>query len=220
MRRYFPYYTIAFAVAFALFTLVLVKFPDFFTSIDSSVHLLILPLETPFWSNIFSIISDFGSLTGVVAGLLVVIVLYRHRPDIIARLVIALLGATVSAEYIKDLVQRLRPETLPWLPTITSYSFPSGHANESVVLYGFIGLLLYVHAPSRLRKNLALIIPACFILLIGFSRLALNYHYTSDVVGGYLLGAFWLMFSLSIPIYHDVYHQNAIHSEPIERPVL
>ncbi len=39
--------------------------------------------------------------------------------------------------------------------------------------------------------------PARSILAIGFSRLALGVHYVSDVLGGYALGAAWLVGSVA-----------------------
>lgn len=38
---------------------------------------------------------------------------------------------------------------------------------------------------------------ATLIVLIGFSRLSLGVHYVSDVLGGYVLGAAWLIASVA-----------------------
>jgi undecaprenyl-diphosphatase len=225
MRKYFPYAAGVFAFLF-LILMAMVKYsPASVAGMDQFAHGLVLPLQTIAGSRIALLVSVFGSTAGIIVGLIAITGVFCHRPDIVTRVWIALLGSTVSGAYLKDWVHRARPDTLPWLQPITnSFSFPSGHANASTVFYGFLALLLFVHAPTKLRKTLALVIPGIGILLIGFSRIALNYHYASDVLGGFLLGGFWLTFSLSFPLYYELYHREAaklvVHSEPIIRPVL
>ena len=41
-----------------------------------------------------------------------------------------------------------------------------------------------------------LIVAVMMFALIGMSRIFLGVHYGSDVLGGYLVAAFWLMFIL------------------------
>ena len=75
----------------------------------------------------------------------------------------------------------------------SSYSFPSGHALTSLFFYGFISFIIFRFSKLSGNKKYAIIF--CFmslILLIGASRLYLGVHYISDVVGGYLIGWFWL----------------------------
>jgi membrane-associated phospholipid phosphatase len=188
--------------------------------VDSFGRMLALPFQTSTGISIFLVVTAFGSTVGIIAGMITLGIIYRHRPDIIARLVLALLGVTITGEYLKELLHRARPMTLSLLEPIHSYSFPSGHSSESMVLYGFLALLLYVHATSPMRKVLAIAIPALCILLIGFSRLVLSYHYLTDVLGGYMLGTAWIAISLSVPLYYAFYHQNPDHTEPITRPLI
>lgn len=66
------------------------------------------------------------------------------------------------------------------------WSFPSGHSQNAVVVYGGI--------PAYLKKNritlaLAVILP----LLIGISRFSLGVHYPTDVFAGWILGAVLLL---------------------------
>ena len=224
-RKYFPFAAGFFATLFLVLAAVVIYSPASVAGLDLFVHGLVLPLQTIQWSRVALVVSFFGSTTGIVVGLVVVTIVFCHRPDIITRVWIALLGSTISGAYIKDWVHRARPDTLSWLQPITnSFSFPSGHTLASTVFYGFLALLLYVHAPTKLRKALAIIVPAIFIVFIALSRIVLNYHYASDVLGGFLLGGFWLTFSLSFPLYYELYHRDTgefvVHSEPIIRPVL
>ena len=225
MREKLPYLSVALALLFLGFTSLLSYSPETIIGIDSSVHGLIMHLQTPAVIQFMLVFTNFGSVGGIVVGVFVLMIVYRHRPDILVRLWVALIGATFSGEYLKTFIQRARPDTLPGLqPILNSYSYPSGHSNGSMVFYGFLGILLYVHASTKIRKMLAISIPGIMIFLVGLSRLILNYHFASDVIGGYLLGAFWVTFSLAIPLYYELYHQTTqerlTYSEPIYRPLV
>ena len=79
-------------------------------------------------------------------------------------------------------------------PVATAYgkSFPSGHAMSSTITYSALLLILLPLIPVA-RRRLAIIGTVVWLLLIGFTRLALGVHYISDVLGGYALGAGWLV---------------------------
>lgn len=110
---------------------------------------------------------------------------------------IAFLGAQLSSWSVKYLVGRSRPEFLD-LASATSSSFPSGHSTSSMAVYGFLAFILARHGPSRALSVAATLSLAALILLIGFSRLFLGVHYASDVLGGFLVGGFWLLLAIGV----------------------
>jgi len=87
---------------------------------------------------------------------------------------------------LKHFFVRARPE-IQFLAE-TGYSFPSGHALISVVLFGSL-----IYFGFRVRKDLSqisiLIVSLLGIIVLGMSRIYLNVHWFSDVLGGYFLGA-------------------------------
>jgi len=111
-------------------------------------------------------------------------------------LLLTIAGAEIFTAISKIVFHRPRPELAIYLEH--SFSFPSGHATIAVAFYGFLIYMLTRHfAKWKTRVNVffaGLII----ILLIGFSRLYLGVHYVSDVWGGYLVGALWLIIGISI----------------------
>ncbi|MCF0231729.1 MAG: phosphatase PAP2 family protein [Enterococcus sp.] len=60
------------------------------------------------------------------------------------------------------------------------YSFPSGHASNSISLYGSLAWFI--------KKKWAFIVAGIMILFIGWSRVYLGNHYPTDVLAGWLLG--------------------------------
>ncbi|HEY8906352.1 MAG TPA: bifunctional DedA family/phosphatase PAP2 family protein, partial [Rhodoferax sp.] len=71
------------------------------------------------------------------------------------------------------------------------FSFPSGHAASSIVLYGFLAFLLTRHQPPTVRWLIGLL-AASLVGLISFSRLYLGAHWLSDVLASLSLGTTWV----------------------------
>mgnify|MGYP001604824457 CR=1 FL=1 len=97
---------------------------------------------------------------------------------------------------IKNLVQRARP--LNPLIYESGFSFPSGHATTSLVFFGILTYLILIKNKSKLLKFIILCISIFMVALISFSRLYLNVHWMTDIVGGISLGFFILLASITI----------------------
>ncbi len=146
----------------------------------------------------FVLITSFASTPIAVLVVLFVAVncWVKQQRYIIAGLLIATLGSTAFTSLLKYLFQRERPANS--LLVVQTYSFPSGHATTAMALYGFIAYLLIRFHQDFAQKIRIFTIAILFILLIGLSRVILNQHYLSDVLGGYLVGAFWLTLGIII----------------------
>lgn len=97
----------------------------------------------------------------------------------------------------KNLWQRSRPAGIA-VYLEDSWSFPSGHSILAMSLYGFLAYFFWRQFKKTGIRGAALALGLLIILLIGFSRLYLGVHYLSDVLAGYLVGAFWLVISIAI----------------------
>lgn len=71
------------------------------------------------------------------------------------------------------------------------FSFPSGHAASSIVLYGFLAVLLARGKSPGVRSAIALV-AALLVGLVSFSRLYLGAHWLSDVLASLSLGTAWV----------------------------
>ena len=140
------------------------------------------------------ILSLFGSeLIGVVHIILLVVLIKRRRWELAAGLFFATAGAGFLNGLIKDLFDRTRPaEVYGLLPATAGqvYSFPSGHA---MVTAAFFYFLAYVSCPLLHGWRLTGWILGVLLvaLIVGLTRTYLGAHWTTDVLGGYLIGYFW-----------------------------
>jgi undecaprenyl-diphosphatase len=106
----------------------------------------------------------------------------------------AMLGDAVILETIKMAIHSARP--LNELINESSFSFPSGHTSGSVVFCGLLTYLAWQHWKSSKVKTSSSMLSVIVTSIVGFDRIYLNVHWFSDVLGGYLLGIFWLTFSI------------------------
>lgn len=136
-----------------------------------------------------------ATLLSVIAFLFLWLVL-RHRKELLMFL-LSVGGSEIWNIIIKNWMQRQRPNTHR-LIEISGFSFPSGHSMAAFALYGTLTYLLWRHIPALAGRIAMIVIGVALTLLIGISRIYLGVHYPSDVFGGYLASATWLMLSIYI----------------------
>lgn len=91
---------------------------------------------------------------------------------------------------LKELIHRARP--LNALVLETDFCFPSGHTTMSII---FIGMLIYLtntKIKSQKAKLTSILISLILILIIISSRLYINVHFFTDIIGGIFLAIFVL----------------------------
>ncbi len=186
-------------VAFAVMLMCARYSPDTLDDLDALVTPHILWLQSFTSVQVFIAVTTLGSVLGVSFIALGAVYFLRNSRASIVRLVLLLATAGVSVEATKSFVERTRPEVLTWLIPESSFSFPSGHSTLSMAFYGFVAVSLYRRANSTAAKLAAVLVPGLIILMIGFSRMVLSYHYFTDVIAGFLLGLFWLSVVFMLP---------------------
>ena len=87
---------------------------------------------------------------------------------------------------LKLVVQRARPVLAEPVASAGGYSFPSGHALNSMLLAAAL-LVLAAPVPRGPRRAGAWLGALTFVLLVGLDRVALGVHYVSDVLAGWLV---------------------------------
>jgi undecaprenyl-diphosphatase len=122
------------------------------------------------------------------AALVLAVWLWRGKdaPRLAWWVVVTMTVGGVLAALVKLLVGRHRPELLDPVARAAGYSFPSGHALNSMVGVGVL-LLALVPLLGRRSTVAAWVVGVLVVLVVGFDRVAIGAHYVSDVLAGWLV---------------------------------
>jgi undecaprenyl-diphosphatase len=163
--------------------------------LDFSINNSIWQIQN-FYANLFFIfLGKYSETIMIILALFFIALLYLKKEKLHSLILsLSLMTGYLIKEIIKLMVQRERP--LNQLVQETGYSFPSGSATISMILFS---MLIYFYKDKIKNKKLKFLFIGFnlfLILLFGFSRIYLNAHWFTDVVGGYALGFF--LFNLYI----------------------
>jgi membrane-associated phospholipid phosphatase len=142
--------------------------------------------------------TEFGASEwiSIVLSVLVLLFIWKRWWPSLVTLIVAVPGGMLLNELLKVIVHRHRPFVDGWFVDWSGYSFASGHTIGATLLYGQLALFVLPAIKSRRCRALAISLAAFFVVLVGFSRIALGAHYFTDVVGAIMLGMAWLMLCL------------------------
>lgn len=166
-------------------------------------------------TSIMHFITFFGTHSFLIPANLVLIAYFlfikKHRWYSIKIPVVSLGGVSLMF-LLKFLFNRPRP-LMPLLKEAQGLSFPSGHALMSFSFYGLLIYLVWQNITNGWVKGILTSFLFVFILLIGFSRIYLRYHYASDVIAGFSMGLIWLVLSLWVTRRIEVYSKRNIEPQ-------
>ena len=171
---------------------------DSIVTMDYFVSQQMNMLDRPSLVNFFIFITSFGStaISCLIMILVCVICWIIRQPYILIGLLVSTIGSSIFTFLSKLLFHRVRPVDALLLEQ--SYSFPSGHATIAIALYGFLAYLTIRFSANFIRQVRIFFTMFLFAVLLGLSRMVLNEHYLSDVLGGFLVGILWLIISISL----------------------
>lgn len=152
-------------------------------------------LISDFATPIAKFITNFGGAIFLVIATITLFIVIRNKKigiSILSNLAIV----TVLNQLIKRIFQRPRPTEYRIIEE-TGYSFPSGHSMVSMAFYGYFIYLIYKYVKNKYVKWISIILLSLLICLIGISRIYLGVHYTSDVLGGFLISISYLIIYIS-----------------------
>lgn len=175
-------------------------FGDRFIPFDDGIITFLHSYWNPVNDQVMLLLTMLGD-PAVLAPLVIFIggtLLYKGRWIDAFGLALAAGGAGIVNQVLKSIFQRVRPDLFSGPLHLTSYSFPSGHSMGSIACYGmlaFIGIRLLQHRLSKIGLGVA---AALLTLGVGVSRIYFGVHYPTDVLGGFLAGALWLVISILV----------------------
>lgn len=97
---------------------------------------------------------------------------------------------TLLQQALKALVDRPRPVWPDPVDSAHYAAFPSGHAMTATVVCGLLLWLLHDHGAGRAVWRTAMTLAVISVAGVGLTRVWLGVHWPSDVLGGWILGAF------------------------------
>jgi undecaprenyl-diphosphatase len=125
------------------------------------------------------------------AGMAIYMALKRDHYWLLAVLLTIPAGMILNV-LLKNLFERARPVFDQPLVMLATYSFPSGHAAYSTMLYGLLAAYV-AHRVDRWQWRLvSALVCGAIVALVIFSRLYLGAHYLTDVLAGLFEGLAWL----------------------------
>lgn len=178
---------------------------DFDTTVKLQDHIISRRFDLPF--SVFSILGSV-EITGIIwFAILVLSVLKRYWLTVAASF---LFWVAIALEVFgKVFVYHPGPPFLFYRGVLkfnfpssyahTDYSYPSGHLTRTSFLVSFILVFLYL----KTSKKIGILPTLClvgFLSLMILSRIYLGEHWTTDVIGGTLLGSsLGILTALTIP---------------------
>lgn len=132
------------------------------------------------------------TLGGIVAGVAAVLVARRRYRWVAYLVTTAALGGLLNLA-LKVHYRRARPELSEAIYRAQGYSFPSGHAMGSVVVFGALTYLALRQFRSWNARAFALSLALCTAAAISASRVYLGVHWLSDITAGAVAGTLWVV---------------------------
>ncbi|EPU00683.1 TPA: phosphatase PAP2 family protein [Streptococcus agalactiae] len=175
-------------VSFLVLTLAVKSQSDMISYLDNITSAFFQSIRNPDLTNLMTIILTVVSpLTTSLIALVILGYQYFLNQRIAVWLFMLFFGTNALALLLKDIIARHRP--MNQLVFDSGYSFPSGHTISTFLLM----ILVLVVARQRLRRVLSQVVFVIFALVILasviFSRLYLENHFLTDILGSLLLGA-------------------------------
>jgi undecaprenyl-diphosphatase len=183
-----------------------------FTLLDNALANELHAAATPAATSFLLIVTRLGSEVLWIVGIAVGIYFLLRRERLrLGVWIAALVGGEALNWLLKQWFARARPQFDDPLAVALFYSFPSGHAMMSLIMYGLLAYFVWLSTPHRWVRVLVTTALILLILLIGFSRLYLGVHYFSDVLAGFAAGGVWLSFCISaMNLLHERWRRRQI----------
>jgi membrane-associated phospholipid phosphatase len=175
----------ALACLIGFLTLTAIVTQQRFDSVDRLARALVHQSRHPLLSPSMEVASFLGGEPGQTAVVVLGSAMLWRRRRWGASLPIVMVGAGILVFVAKWTVDRPRPNLDPW-------GFPSGHVLSLLVLLGYIACV--VGKSNARREWRVLGVGACVALVstVAYSRMYLDAHWLSDVLGGLSIGLAYL----------------------------
>ncbi len=191
--------------------------------VDSDVHSWARDQRSSSSTLFFVAFTQLGSPVGlgiivlIVAGILAVRGRYRWAGYLLFTTTV---GALIIVQ-LKVFFSRARPDLAAAIRSAHGFSFPSGHAMGTTIVFGALAyLILRSQQPWKWRAA-GLSAATCVIVAVSLSRVYLGVHWISDIGAGISAGLLWvLVTTVAYESFRRIRMIRAVRKRAGEQPTL
>lgn len=179
------------------------------TALDITFSNYLQRFSSDWLFSLMNFVTVLGNHPVIIAGYILLLLLtlfVLHHKTKAWKIPLIGLSALGWMYLLKFIFGRERP-LLP-LIEVSGYSFPSGHALNSLVFYGLVICMIQIYVNSKWVKTAFTIVLALLITAIGISRVYLGVHYLTDIIAGFCIGIIWLYTVLRITKFDECYSKS------------
>jgi len=173
-----------------------------FFSFDLTITQYVQNFHTSVFDLLMKAVSSvgYGRIMPFALVSLVTIISFLNLKIEALYLLVSSVTSFMAGSLTKLLVDRPRPgsDIVAIYKEFADNSFPSSHTLTYTVIFGFLIYVAATKLKPSWQKYTILGISSFLVATIGLSRIYLGAHWASDVLGGYLLGGFWLLLTVNI----------------------
>lgn len=178
-----------------------IKHSSTVTTMDQKVTAFVVSHRTPALDQLMKVVTWAGSWVALF-GVAVVVAVFVWRRILPILAVIAVLvawwGELLAVTLTKAVVQRPRPPEALRLVAAHGWAFPSGHAANATAVFAAAAGLLTILITERKWRVLAWVLAVLATALVGFSRVELGVHWTTDVGASLIWTTCWLLTLITV----------------------
>ncbi len=164
------------------------------TTLDENVWDWVVRNRSEPWITVAQVVTTFGN-TLVITALTVLAVVglaYAGRRVDAVYVALGTILGYVLMQSLKFGFARNRPPIEDRLLNIDSFSYPSGHAMMTMVVFGLFAVVAYRCSAWVRDHRWILLLAPLMSILVGLTRIQLAVHWTTDVVSGWIFGVLWV----------------------------
>lgn len=148
-------------------------------------------VQNPVFTDVAKTVTNLGSMSVLMPGAVVAgaALWWRYRSLLLA--IVPWVALQINSSVVAVLKRTFdiaRPPRENWLAGAAGGSLPSGHvANTTALLIAVAAVVFVFETSSRIRLT-TVVIASSGIVMMAWTRVALNVHWLSDVLAGAIVG--------------------------------
>jgi membrane-associated phospholipid phosphatase len=148
-------------------------------------------VQNPILTDVAKAVTDLGSMSVLMPGAVVAgaALWWRYRSVLLA--VVPWVALQINSSFVAVLKRTfdvVRPPQENWLAGAAGGSLPSGHVANTTALLVAVAVVVFVHETSSTARRTSVVMASSGIVIMAWTRLALNVHWLSDVLAGAIVG--------------------------------